>query len=171
MTPLYANGNGNRYNLDGFLVFSDYHSQGAGSYFQLFRNGAIEGVTDELLEATRDGVGKGIPAGVLGEALINFVERARRLYQKLSVAPPISMFMSLSGVKDKPLIITDKLRFDRAIEPRPIDREICLLPDVLEDSLNFDPIQTCRPLQDALWQASGLQRCFYYNDKGNWTRG
>jgi len=50
MPPIYSGGWNNRYNLDGFLTYSEDQARKTYSYVQLFRNGIIEAVEGLLLE-------------------------------------------------------------------------------------------------------------------------
>ena len=75
--------------------------------------------------------------------------------------------MTLLGVKD----------FSLGVEPykifppqkvHKIDRKVFIFPEILIESYELDIEHILRPWFDLLWNACGYERCFHYDDNGNY---
>lgn len=53
----------------------------------------------------------------------------------------------------------------------PIPQQDLILPDVLVTNPRDDVTQLLRPVLDILWQAAGWERCYNYDDQGQWSLG
>ena len=84
------------FNLDGLLAFSPTAGGPDMAYLQLFRSGAIETVTSALHDPER----QVLWSAVLGRERFALLRRAELLLTTLGLEPPVSMFMSLLGMRD-----------------------------------------------------------------------
>ncbi len=51
----------------------------------------------------------------------------------------------------------------------PIDRPVLVLPDVLIEDYTVNVPTALRPIFDAVWNATGFDRSFNYDEAGNWN--
>jgi hypothetical protein len=158
--PMGARGSDGRYNLDGYVGFA---TAGEGpvchAYTQFFRSGAVEAVDSEALPARRGNVA--MPADLVERRVLLAVYNALRLFRTLEVEPTIVVMVSLLGVKVMYIPAGPGGEFRSQF-----DRDTLLLPDCLVEHLSVDQDQLLRPVFDAMWQASGWMRSFYYDDHG-----
>jgi len=161
--PLNSSSLNRRFNFDGILNF---YGQGGttDTYVQLFRNGIVEAVNDELL--TYDQNGKKLLRLThceteLIKALPNYVH----LQRTLGIASPIVVMVSLLGVKGYSVPVNPN-RF--LIQNRLVDRDVLIVPEIVIEDVHFDPEILLRPVFDALWNASGQPCCPNYDENGKW---
>jgi hypothetical protein len=154
-----------RYNIDGLVIYARRTNGPCESYAQFFRNGAVEEV-----EATKLGTEPGdklIRHVQIEEGLIASTGNYIALEKDMGVSPPVSVMISLLGVKGYAMI--PPRGFLQEFK-EPIDRDTLLLPDLLlEDSV--DVASSLRPALDALWQAADWPSCQNYSSEGKWQGG
>jgi hypothetical protein len=160
LPPLRSNGYDYRFNFDGFLThYTDSNPRICYSYLQLFRGGAIEAVTSEILH-NKDG-GRLFPTGAVERELITAMEVYLHAYKGLQIEPPIIVMISLIGVRGY---------FIMAVQGNDqrdsFDRDALLLPDLMIEDPSVSVETLLKPAFDAMWQASGWPRCFNYDVKG-----
>jgi hypothetical protein len=170
LQPIAASAWGRRFNIDGVISVASTGSEGNSTgYVQVFRNGAVEVVHSEIvfdLSEFSSGKGLGIGAGDIAKGLFAAVDRLQRILRTLDVGPPVSVFVSLHGVKEVALCVSRRLRLsDRSV----FDRDTILLPEISLVSLDSSTPDVLKPVMDALWQAAGHARCFDYDDGGQWA--
>ena len=158
MSPIYSGGWNNRYNLDGFLTYSEDQAGKTYSYVQLFRNGIIEAVEGLLLEPME---GKLIIHSIAyEEKLIKSLSDYLSLLKTLNVELPLFVFLTLLGVEGYSMSVR---------QSRTIDRDILQLPEVIVENYDDSADKILRPCFDAIWNACGYPRDLYYNDAGEWA--
>jgi len=167
MRPVEAITWGDRFNIDGVIsVASTGRGNKSTGYVQLFRNGTVEVVWSEVFfDPGSKMVSPGVGASDVARELFGLVERLQRLFVMLEVPPAVSFFVSLHGMRGVTLHTSHRLSLHRHFE---FDRDTILLPEVAMENVGAPPAQVLRPAMDALWQAAGLERCFYYSDDGRW---
>lgn len=168
LVPLgYSAGRSTRYNVDGFVAAS---GSGGGnmpsvSYSLLFRQGQVEGVTCAPVSNSDNGLpilhGLGVEKEVL-EAVQGYLQ----LLGSLGIAPPVSIHLSLLGVKGV-RVATSRLTLP-GWEGMTIDRDVVVLPDVLLDN-PASAAKGLKPLFDAMWQSSGIDGSPSYTPSGEWN--
>ncbi len=163
--PIYSYGGSNRYNLDGFLTYSEDQERKTYSYVQLFRNGIIEAVEGLVLEP-REGK-LIIPSIAYEEELIKSLSDYLSLLKTLNVEPPIFIFLTLLGVKGYSMSV-DRFKFPTR-RSHTIDRDILLLPEVVTESYDVSAEQVLKPCFDSIWNACGFASSFNYNKQGEWA--
>ncbi len=165
MPPINSHGWNSRYNLDGFLTYSEVESGKAYSYVQLFRSGIIEAVEGLILNfRSKELI---IPSVAFEEKLIKSLEVYLPLLKKLNVELPIFVFLDLFGVKGYSMGI-DTWKYEIG-EVHTIDRDALLLPEIIVESYEVRADKLLRPCFDSIWNACGLARSLYYHEKGEWN--
>ncbi len=149
--PLGTGSNGHRYSLDGIYCFDEAHP--CNAYTLIFRNGVMEAANRKLFVAYEGR--KLIPCGELVRVVLNHVTSAIALYQKLNVPPPLVAIMTLLGVGDHEFA-TGAGR--SGYYPHPVDRDDLLLPEALVQDFSTPPVDICRPIFDALYNAAGYPK-------------
>ena len=167
LRPIAANSWGHRFNIDGVISVSGSREATTNAYLQLFRNGAAEAIYSEVFfepPAEVKGFEAGVAARDVAKHLLETVGQLQRIFHFLEVLPPISVFVSLHGMKGV-VFHALRSRFGR----HTFDRETILLPEIVIDDLNAAATGVLRPALDTLWQAAGLERCFDYAEDGRWA--
>jgi len=154
-----------RYNLDGIVTSVQSHDSAfMRSYLQIFRNGIIEAVDTRALRNAGEG-SPIISSGPYEKGLLDALPRYLAIQKRLGVEPPFFIMLSLLGV----LGYFVKPGWDEAFwrdRARPIDRDALLLPEVMADGFECDPIEAMIPIFDMVWNASGWPRSMNYNEEG-----
>jgi len=166
LQPIWGDGIGRRYNLDGFIRYTARGDSPVvcDSYCQMFRSGIIEAVDSHIL---REDDGRRMIQSVFYEQkLVQATNNFLAAFRQLDVQPPVLLLLNLVGVTGYDMAVAPGLimRFERT----PIDRDLLLLPEVLIENLDYDVPQALRPVFDALWNAAGLPRSLNYDEGGNW---
>jgi hypothetical protein len=157
------------FNLDGLLTYRPAAQEPAvNSYLQLYRNGIVESATISMVRH-REGYGLSVPSLALAQQLGAFLDRTRALMKLLDVSPPASLFVSALNVRGVLLGVSERLTFYGGMNnPNPFDRDHMLMREVTLMDWEGASFDLLKPLLNELWQASGLPRCFDYNDAGEW---
>ena len=170
LKPINAHVGGKRYNLDGFVTYDYRRPTPAGrSYVQLFHSGIIEAVETSILR-----VGEGetpyLPSVLYERELLAVIPLYLSIQERLGVAPPLFLMLSLLGVSGFVMAVTPKLELfgDRAY---PIDRDSLVLPEIIIESFGIEPAAAMRPIFDSVWNAAGWARSMNYDEAGHWGKG
>jgi hypothetical protein len=141
--------------LDGLLNIRDAPGSVRG-YAQLFRNGAIEGVTE--MSAGE--------AFVRGRDVANMIVAGVRQYvdvlANLDAGEPLYAMVSLTGIRGVRML--DGSHFTGGTCPE----NVVMLPDVLLDPA-VEVTDALRPALNVLWNAFGAHPCTMYGNDGLWT--
>ena len=163
--PLYASGWDHRINFDGFVAFHPSRGGPVRSYGQLYRNGAIEGITAGMFHECDDGrkyIAMTVFEREVGKALHNY----REVQESLGVQLPILLGISLLGVKDYDIPSGSGIWEDDAT---PFDRQDLIIPEVMIDGGSGGPFEILRPAFDAVWNAGGRSGSLNYGPDGTWA--
>jgi len=165
MPPICCSGWSSRYNLDGFMTYSEFGSNKTNSYTQVYRNGIIEAVEGFLFRPHND-EGLYIPSIAYEEELIEALNCYIKVMKIIEVEPPMLIFLTLVGVKGYYMGVgRQRITF---VTPPSIDREILLLPEVIIENYDIAPEKILKPCFDAIWNACGYSESLNYDDDGNW---
>lgn len=164
MPPIHSMGWNWRYNLDGFLTYSEDQKGETYSYVQLFRNGIIEAVNGSMLEP-REGK-LTIYSRPYEEELIKSFKSYLNILNALTVEPPMFVFLTLLGVKGYSMAVSKISWHER--EGHLIDRDILLLPEIIAESYDINEGRALKPCFDSIWNACGFPKDPYYNESGEW---
>ena len=156
------------FNADGFLGYSiDADQPGSGlasGYVQAFREGIVEYVEGSLSQPISPPGQRAIAIKNLEIWLVEGVERILDLYRALDITPPVSISLSMLGVRGQRIWVRGSL--GRA--EHPIQRDEVHPPDLLVETLDIDVRRVLRPTFDVLWNAGGWPRSSSYDEKGVW---
>lgn len=167
MPPIYANGWGTRYNIDGLITYSDSSAEKSHTYTQLYRNGIIEAVEGFLLRPRQnDNNMLLIPSVAYEEELIGSLRVYLKIMQNIKVELPIILFLTLLNVKGYYMALNEA-RYP-FVDHHLIDRENLLLPEVVIEDYNDSPDKILKPCFDAIWNACGFSKSFNYDGTGKW---
>ncbi|OGO14163.1 MAG: hypothetical protein A2Y53_06495 [Chloroflexi bacterium RBG_16_47_49] len=160
LTPIYSITTGQRYNFDGYLTYGGIVGNEAHGYVQIFRNGIIEAIDAGLLMVKGDG--RRIPINIFENRLIDAVEKYLHAQKKMTVPAPISLMLTLVGIRGYYLGVREELDpdFDTS---RVIDKDTLLLPEVIIWDYEIDLRQMLHPIFDAVWNAAGWPCSMNYN--------
>jgi hypothetical protein len=159
LRPLYGGTSSQRHNLDGLVSYNQ------ASYLQVFRNGSMEGVAQ--FGSERSGERRSVPSISLEQGLIREVPRLLSVLQQLGVQPPVVLLLSVLHARGYAITEKDPPVWASAENYR-IDRDSLLLPEIVLESFECDAEAALRPAFDAIWNASGWQRCMHYDGNGHW---
>lgn len=164
--PLGDRGGNTRFNVDGFLSFSGY--QEVRAYSQLFRDGRLESVMSDVGYPVNPQAEKSpyaIRCGLTERSAFEVVHDYLRFCKTIEFVPPVWLFSALVECEGFRMM-TDR-RF-RDLSEKAVDRSPAILPVLKITDFDTAPQQILHPWCDFLWQASGLERSFNYDDEGNW---
>ena len=153
LLPLGTGGNGHRYNLDGIYCFDDLSP--CNAYTQVFRNGIIEASGRTLLRVYQGR--KLIPCEAVPRSVLQHLTSTMAYFQKLSVPPPFAAMLTLVNVSDYEFP-TGMERGMSGYYTHRVDRDDLRLPAVIIQDFDTSPVDTCRPMFDALFNAAGLPK-------------
>lgn len=161
--PLYGSSWNLRINFDGMLAFTPSPRGGGttGSYTQVFRSGAIEGVETYLL-AREERV---IPSTSFEQVLIDALSRYLNLAREIGAPPPYMVALAMLSVRGLRMGVRESF----LDQPNPIDREDLIVPEVLVEDSTAAPHAVMKPLLDAVWNATGWAGSPNYDSAGNWV--
>lgn len=165
LSPIYASGWNHRVNFDGLVTYMDIREEGYEyTYTQLFHNGIIEAV-DALLLQPREKDKIGIPSVAYEKQLIQALNSYFLVFSKLDVDFPIWVCLSLIGVKDYVMWVSERLWIR---DVHPIDRNELIIPEIQVEQGNVPSKYILKPAFDSIWNACGYERSFNYDNKGEW---
>lgn len=154
--PLFGGGSW-RYNFDGRINASNT-PEGVDAYVQLFHSGIIEAVK---IFPKRERIG----STALERNLIEATDSYLKAQQRLELAAPLAVLLSLSGVKGCELLVGGRFwSYDRY----PFDRDELIIPPLVLETFPEHLSREMRPIFDRIWQAAGVPRCMHYGDDGDW---
>lgn len=160
LNPLGALRHRTRFNFDGLLTFDLNRETGkAWSYLQLFRTGMLETVDAGTLDALGN---KQIPSKSFDQKLMSALPIFFDLLTKAGMSPPFVIALTLVGVKDYMMAVEGGRDSGHAI-----DRDVLLVPEVMLETPQFDPI-ICKQLLDAIWNAAGFGGTPNLDGAGAW---
>lgn len=167
LKPLFAAGYRGKYNLDGYITYSKFEVEPkAYSYLQIFRNGIIEVVDTYLLRIRNEAEKPLIYLNEIENRLINFYPNYIEIFQKLSIPPPIFVFLNLLRVRGYIAKVSQiPFPFDRIY---PIDRDLLLLPEVIIEDYTIEATKILRPCFDSMWNACGFPKSINFDKNGEY---
>ncbi len=129
-----------RHNLDGFATYArNSDGQQVIGYSQFFRDGRVECVDAWLLTALPGK--KGIATRQVEDGLIEMTTGAVAMHEKLGIAPPVVVMITLTGVRGFELM-TGTATWGFA--GHPVDRDVVMLPEVVLNELTEPTFRTSR---------------------------
>lgn len=146
-----------RINLDGLLSYSAGSPFRAGhdAYIQLYHKGIIETVNASTLSLNRPFTPGGtprIPSSTFEAELTKQVPQYLIALKALGVPPPFVLMLTLIGVKDYYMAVSEKFMFTG--NDAPIDRDVVIVPEIVIEDYEC-VASNLRPLLDSVWNAAG----------------
>jgi hypothetical protein len=158
LPPIGSYGFGFRINFDGFLSHNLRAGKGpAATYLQVFRSGAFEAVSSDLLSQPNGE--KLIPTVALERETLKAVQDYIGAADKIGIPTPLSLLVTLHGVNQYALA---------GVRSELMDRDTLILPEVVVEDFSTTVHAVLRPVFDAIWQAVGYPSCEHYNAQGMW---
>ena len=150
-----------RINLDGFLNYSGAKDGSCEAYSQLYRTGVIETVC--AIEPWNGQLS--IPITWIEDQILKTFPLYLRVYQELGIETPVFVFLTFLCVKEYSFSSTNLVTFRQT---NTTDRDLIQLPEITIETYNVVAQTILRPLFDMVWNAWGYDRCYNYDDNGNW---
>ena len=165
LRPLNTTGGCNaRINMDGIVTHDINDPRSASfSYVQLFRNGIIECVGDEIAGSGRNESDPKTFITHYEKYLLDVLPEYLSCQQALGIPLPVWLFLTFTGMKGVEIVVG---RFRRTNPP--IDREILALPEVEIGDYEQPALSLLKPLYDMLWNAAGYPGTQSFDAAGNW---
>lgn len=145
------------HNVEGMVSFDRVPGMPSSGYVQLYRNGIIESVADDVTffhpmdQSKKQRLFKTDYLREVPARLLNYLE----LYQRLGVNPPVWLFMSFVGMNGVGILSNDFLRSGG----RPIKEKQILIPGREIEDFALDAKAFLKPGWDKLWNAAGFPYC------------
>ncbi len=139
-------------NLEGVVLYTPNQEKGSWHYTQLYRDGKIEVYDSVKLTGAAGSQNKTIAMYDLEVSTLAYVDKMRKMLDKLGFDPPYYVFVSLVGVHG----LTVHVPFGTFERPVPIRQKDLLLPEVLLEKSEDDLAQKLKPVFDMVWNAAGI---------------
>ncbi|MGC2201592.1 MAG: ATP-binding protein [Stellaceae bacterium] len=152
-------------NLDGYATVTQSTDGKTHAYAQLFRSGALEGVTT----VEQDHTGKCyIAAPTFENNIIAALRNYLMFYKAIDVGLPIYVFLSFCGMSRCHFRMPTEYSSAGYYEGGPLQLDIVPLPEAAIDSDPPDIPEAMRVSFNTFWNAFGYPKSDKYNDKGEW---
>ena len=159
-------------NLDGLVVHPGIRGEDGrvNSYVQVFRTGALEAAR---YGGRVDGDGTIIPGRTLSAYVRDVAGKLRTAARtSFGITGPAILAAAILDTSGYGLGVFDKQRgLNGATEPA--DRGDLIVPETWIESIESDSDmdQFVRPVLDILYQSFDCERCYDYDEQGNWIPG
>jgi len=163
LRPMASMGYSPTINFDGFSNVHHGRDGQCWSYTQIFRNGAIEAVKVRVVSDLQP-PNLWIPTRDFGNWIFEVLPSYLTALQRLDVAPPVVLMLTLQGVRGARLGVS-------SLDNIPlVDRAVLELPEILIEQYGteLDYHRAVRPAFDALWNVGGYARSNYFDAAGRW---
>jgi hypothetical protein len=152
-----------RINFEGLLI----HGGGDRSYAytQIFRNGCLEAVHENLLDRGCGRYQNKIPVRSLEDSILRYLPFCTRVLDDMGCKPPISVMMSLIGAKDMYLEVNQYIYPDGY----PISHDPLVIPEAVIQDFTVSAGKILKPVFDIVWNACGFSKTPYLDEEGNWN--
>jgi hypothetical protein len=161
MTPMGGQPSDWRYNLDGFVLYTNRDDPSRQTYVQCFRDGGLEAMSGAVLAGDPQ---RGGFYGVAVELnVIQALTRWQQLWTLLGVAGPMVLALTLSGVKGWRVLESGSIW---VAHPETLDRDVVMIPEVVVQDLAAPPESLLRPPFDLMWNGGGWARSPSYSAEG-----
>lgn len=163
--PPGGDGFSQRFNIDGMITSPQAlrERRRNKAYCQVFRSGRVEAVSAEFVNVHDNH--RAVASIWYEETVMASIGSYLKGLKDLGVPLPIVALVAIAGAKDAWFAVHQSLM---GRENSTIDRDLLLLPDVLIENYTPDIPTLLRPVFDAVWNAAGWERSFYYDENGKW---
>ncbi len=164
LPPLNHNGFSHKYDLEGFLTYSNDEMGKTYSYVKLYNNGILEAVEGKYLNPKQNDGQLLIRGSAYENALIKSLSIYLSALKVLGVELPIFVLLTLVGVRGYSMFVGEK-RFNIQGNTG-INRDNLFIPEVIIENYPAAPEEVLKPCFDALWNAFGFSGSPNYDDEG-----
>jgi hypothetical protein len=157
-----------RYNLEGFLVWSNAPNPPARAYTQLFVDGTFEALLADIVIPPQQVGGNNtiVQATATESHLIRVVQECLRTLEYLGGSEPFAVALTLLNSRGA-FVWTDPHAMDIHGVGHALDRHVAILPVIVIESVTTASVANkLKPLFDSLWNAFGFPSCPNYNANG-----
>jgi hypothetical protein len=152
-------------NLDGFVTFPSRHGEATHAYAQLFRSGAVEGVT--LLSEDEKTRAPFLASPIFENTAISAIRNYLMFVKDIDLGFPVFLFLSFCGMKG--CMLRTRTEFGGEYYERgPLLQDIIALPEVSLETEAVDPAVAMRPIFNTMWNAFGFAQSDKYDEQGKW---
>lgn len=162
--PISSMGMNPRFNYNGFI--NERGGEKNHGYTQIFRNGILE-ATEANIMYERDGRFY-IWGPRLEQGIFEVFNKYLFGFRDIGIPPPLIIMFTLEGVQGA-IYAVDENRWG---DYRPsLPESFLTLPECIIESYGteVDHHRAVRPAFDALWNAGGFARSFFFDDEGRWV--
>jgi hypothetical protein len=152
-------------NLDGFAMIARPSDGKTHAYAQLFRSGALEGVT--TLGAGDKGTHY-LTGTQFENTAISAIRNYLPLFKDNDVGLPIVLFPSFCGMSGCYLRVPAEFGGSGYYDRGPLQVDTVALPEAMIESDPADPPAAMRSSFNTIWNAFGYEKSDKYNDRGEW---
>jgi len=164
--PWNASGWDRRMTFDGVLLHGPALEDGTVTFYSHFyRNGIVEAVTTSVLEAQQVPGKRLIPHVAYEGSVLEYLPRCFQSLQQLGVRPPVSLSLSLIGVRGLRMAMSP-MSFDYGNEIR---EEMLIIPSAVVESFSEPAARILKPMFDRVWNACGMLESQNFDAQGNWA--
>lgn len=153
-----------RFNLDGFVAYTQRPDKSRQCYTQLFRNGGMEALSEGVL-AKHEERGGFYPWG-MEQVVIVALGQYQRFAETIGVTPPLLISLTLSGVKGWRVL---RGPYDFNDSDAVLDRDVVSPPEVMLSDLAALADVVLRPVFDFICNGGGWPGSPNYRD-GRWVK-
>jgi hypothetical protein len=151
--------------FDGVVVYTPTSDRQVSSFSHFFRNGILEAVTASAL-VTKHPSGKlVIPHVAFEGTLLNYLPRCFQSLHGLGVHPPVSVSLTLLGMRGLEMATN---AFGFSPRANPIREETLVLPGRIVDTFSTPASLILKPMLDRIWNACGLLETPNIDESGAW---
>jgi len=164
LPPLNNNGFTHKYDLEGFLTYSNDEMGKTNSYVKLYNNGILEAVEGKYLNPKQNNGQLLVRGSAYENALIKSLSIYLSALKVLGVEFPIFILLTLVGVRGYSMSVGEKIF--NIQENIGINRDNLFIPEVIIENYPIAPEEVLKPCFDALWNAFGFSGSPNYDDAG-----
>lgn len=164
-----------RVSFDGVRITNTKTTSGNQSFAFYFLDGTVEVAGNNDFFYISEDTGsiscgtKMIRSQILCSSIIKCITQIQEYYSVLQVKDSILIFISVLNARGYHMYNGRFGDYDSMAQA--IDRDVVVLPETYIEQFSLlnqsDIPKTLRPLLDSLWNASGHDRCYLYNDQGD----
>lgn len=168
LPPLNNNGFTHKYDLEGFLTYSNDEMGKTYSYVKLYNNGILEAVEGKYLNPKQNDGQLLIRGSAYENALIKSLSVYLSALKVLGVKLPIFVLLTLVGIRGYSMFVGEKI-FNIPGNTG-INRDNLFIPEVIIENYPAAPEEVLKPCFDTLWNAFGFPGSPNYDNTGKRKR-
>lgn len=161
LAPPGSNNYSCKYNINGWISFSQTDQGASSAFTQLYRNGRIEAVFTPNSPLSNEK----IIYPWYEEIIIEFLEKSFATLIDLDVLPPAYIAISVLDAWGYSLVIPNRINLGNSIT----EAASFIVPEVQIDDFRRHPAHYMRDSFDSVWNAFGHEKSANFNSDGAWS--